>query len=76
MLFNDIEIEKITKALEPKIRKSLRETRNENRQDLEQDLLELIVKKLKDNSINEVPGFFEVLEKQGVEIQKILLNRE
>lgn len=69
MVFNDMEIEKIIKALEPKIRKSLRETGKENRQDLEQDLLELIIKKLKDNTLKEVPGFFELLEKQSIEIQ-------
>ena len=69
MTFNKREIEKIIQALEPKIKISLRETSRENRQDLEQDLRELIIKKLTDNSLREVPGFFELLEKQGIKME-------
>jgi hypothetical protein len=61
MDFTDREIEIIINKMEPKIKKSLMETRLENRDDLEQDLRELIIKKLKANTFQEVPDFFEVL---------------
>jgi hypothetical protein len=52
----------IIKLIEPKIKKTLKETDIQNREDLEQDLKEKIIKKLKDSDLNKVPGFFEFLE--------------
>lgn len=69
MKYNDREIKEIIQSLEPKIKKSLKETNKENQQDLEQQLRELIIKKLKNNNFKEVPGFFEILEKQESELQ-------
>ncbi|MCA1040613.1 hypothetical protein LCM00_13960 [Bacillus infantis] len=57
------EIEEIMKAIEPKIKKSLYQTGKENREDLEQELREAVLRKLRDNKLEEVPGFFEMMER-------------
>jgi hypothetical protein len=64
MSFKESEIESFLEKLEPKIRDYLYRTNKENRDDLRQDLIELIIRKLKSNTFHEVPGFFEVLEKE------------
>lgn len=62
MFFDDEEIEYIIKLLEPKINKALLQTTKENRADLKQDILELIITKLKNNTLSDVPDFFQYLE--------------
>jgi hypothetical protein len=39
--------------------KALKETNPQHRDDLEQDLIEFILKKLNDPSLDEIPGLFE-----------------
>lgn len=60
-VMSDKEIEKILKLLEPKIKKVLLQTNSQNREDLEQDLLEIIIKKIRSNDIKDVPGFFDFI---------------
>lgn len=62
-MFNDKEIERILKKLEPKIKKSLKETNVDYRDDLEQDLIKLIIETLKSNTLQDVPDFFDVINK-------------
>jgi hypothetical protein len=69
MMYFDIkEIETIMEALEPKIKSSLRQTGKGDREDLEQELCAIIIKKLKGNSLQEVPGFFELFEKEKISL--------
>lgn len=58
------EILKILEMMKPKIKKVLLQTSLQNREDLEQELIELIIKKIKDNSFDDAPGFFEFINKQ------------
>ena len=58
---SDIELIKIIELLEPKIKKVLLQTNIQNRDDLEQDLKELIIKKISSNDIKDVPGFFDFI---------------
>lgn len=58
------------KALEPKIKRSLRQTGKGNREDLEQELRIIIIKKLKENTLEEVPGFFELFEQEKTAYKK------
>ena len=67
MVFDDKEIEEIVQALDLKIKKSLKETNSQNREDLKQDLLEKIIKILKSNKIEDVPSFFDIIEKDEIE---------
>ncbi|WP_342566684.1 hypothetical protein MKY09_11465 [Psychrobacillus sp. FSL K6-4046] len=66
------EILEIIKLLEPKIKKVLLQTTSQNRDDLEQDLIELLIKKIRSNSIQEVPGFFEFINEQVIKQQSTL----
>jgi hypothetical protein len=50
--------------LRPKILKALKETNPQHRDDLEQDLIEFILKKLNDPSLDEIPGLFEFLNEK------------
>ena len=61
---SDKEMIKIIELLEPKIKKVLLQTNIHNRDDLEQDLLELIIKKIRSNDIKDVPGFFDFINQQ------------
>ncbi|SDM59193.1 hypothetical protein SAMN05518871_101617 [Psychrobacillus sp. OK028] len=58
---SDNEMIKIIELLEPKIKKVLLQTNIHNRDDLKQDLLELIIKKIRSNDIKDVPGFFDFI---------------
>lgn len=48
--------------LEPKIKKSLSQISYQYKEDLEQDIKVLILSKLQQNVIRNVPGFFEFIE--------------
>lgn len=61
---SDKEMIKIIELLEPKIKKVLMQTNIRNRDDLEQDLRELIIKKIRSNDIEDVPGFFDFIKQQ------------
>jgi len=62
MQFSDEEIQHFIKKMEPKINKSLRQVKMNNQQDIRQSLHQIIIKKLKNNIIQEVPDFFNVIE--------------
>ena len=68
---SDKEMIKIIELLEPKIKKVLLQTNIHDRDDLEQDLLELIIKKIRSNDIKDVPGFFDFINQQ----QKLAENK-
>lgn len=56
------DIEFIIQKVQPKIISSLSQTNRTYKEDLEQDLKEMIVRKIKEGKIDEnVPGFFEYL---------------
>ncbi|MFD1205210.1 MULTISPECIES: hypothetical protein [Sporosarcina] len=62
------DIEFIISKVQPKISASLSQTSPNYKDDLEQDLKEMIIRKIKEGRIdNNVPGFFEYLnrKKQG-----------
>lgn len=59
---SDSEIMEILEIIKPKLKKVLLQTNSQNSQDLEQDLTELIIKKIKSNTLKEVPGLFEFIE--------------
>lgn len=59
---SDSEILEIIEIIKPKFKKVLLQTNLQNSEDLEQDLTELIVKKLKSNTLKEVPGLFEFID--------------
>ncbi len=67
---SDKEMIKIIELLEPKIKKVLLQTNIHNRDDLEQDLLELIIKKIRSNEIEDVPGFFDFINQTKIEGNK------
>lgn len=56
------EIMEIIELVQPKIKKVLFQTEYQSRNDLEQDLMEKIIKKINNNELKEVPGFFDFLE--------------
>ena len=62
MQYTDKEIELIINKLKPKILNSLNQTNIQNREDLKQELIEMIIKGLKNNKFEDVPGFFELTE--------------
>ncbi|WP_313894651.1 hypothetical protein [Psychrobacillus sp.] len=51
----------ILKQLEPKLKNVLFQTSYDNREDLEQDLIERIIKIMKNNIHQDCPGFFDLL---------------
>ena len=51
--------------LTPKIKKSLRETNVQNREDLEQELKEIMIKKMKEKDHEVIPNFFDMLDKDS-----------
>lgn len=62
MELKDKDIEFIIKKVQPKIASSLSQTSPNHKEDLEQELKEMIVRKIKEGRIdNNVPGFFEYL---------------
>jgi len=62
MELKDKDIEFIINKVQPKIAASLSQTSPNHKEYLEQELKEMIVRKLKEGSIdNKVPGFFEYL---------------
>lgn len=63
---SDIELIKIIELLEPKIKKVLLQTNIQNRDDLEQELKELIIKKISSNDIKDVPGFFDFINQKKI----------
>ncbi|HJB22722.1 MAG TPA: hypothetical protein H9946_01095 [Candidatus Jeotgalibaca pullicola] len=63
MDLNKHDIEFIIDKVQPKITASLSQTNVNNKEDLEQDLKEMIIRKIKEGEINNnVPGFFEYLD--------------
>ncbi|MBH0176241.1 hypothetical protein IHV09_22040 [Fictibacillus sp. 23RED33] len=56
------EIEEVIKLITPKIKKELLQTSLENREDLHQVLMEYVIRKLKSDTLANVPGFFEFIE--------------
>lgn len=54
--------EDIIKSLKPSIRKALIQTPPSQREDLEQELYLKIIKKISEEDIEKLPGFFELLE--------------
>lgn len=59
---SDSEIMEILEIIKPKLKKVLHQTSSQNSEDLEQDLTELIIKKIKSNTLKEVPGLFEFID--------------
>jgi hypothetical protein len=53
---------KVIRTFEPKIKKSLYLTRVENREDLEQELRIKLIRYVRDYSLENVPGLFDVNE--------------
>ncbi|WP_201714528.1 helix-turn-helix domain-containing protein [Rossellomorea arthrocnemi] len=53
---------KVIRTFEPKIKKSLYLTRVENREDLEQELKIKLIRYVRDYSLENVPGLFDVNE--------------
>lgn len=62
-MLSDSEIIEVIELLMPKIKKALKQTAVENRDDLEQELKELIIKKLKRGELDDIPGFYEFIKK-------------
>jgi hypothetical protein len=55
----------VIEMLKPAIRKAIIQAPIEHRDDLEQELYLKIVKKISEENIEELPGFFEILEAKG-----------
>lgn len=65
MHLREKDIEFIIDKVQPKISSSLYQTHPNYRDDLEQELKEMIVQKVKEQTLDyEVPGFFEYLEQK------------
>ena len=60
------EILLIIDSLEPKIKKALFQTKYSHRDDLSQDIKEKIIRKLKNDEFQDVPGLFEFIEKNSL----------
>jgi len=58
---NRLELE-VIEMLKPKIKFLLRQTDLQNRDDLEQELILIILKKIKEKDYNKLPSFFELIE--------------
>lgn len=61
---DETDILSILQQLEPKIRSVLFQTSNNDREDLEQDLIERLIKVIKNNINYDVPGFFDLLAEE------------
>lgn len=67
MNLNNRDITYIIAKLQPKISNSLKQTNINYRDDLEQDLKEMIIKKLKSGTLNNnVPSFFEYIQQKKI----------
>ncbi|BCB06003.1 hypothetical protein [Bacillus sp. KH172YL63] len=53
----------VIETFEPKIKKSLYLTRSENREDLEQELKMKVIRYVRDYSLENVPGLFDLNRK-------------
>ena len=62
----DEEILFILNSLEPKINKALYQTTHKHREDLSQDIKEKIIRKLKSDEFQAVPGLFEFIKKNNL----------
>ncbi|TQR20633.1 hypothetical protein [Psychrobacillus vulpis] len=58
---DEYDILSILKQLEPKLKSVLFQTSDDYREDLEQDLIERIIKIIKNNINHDCPGFFDFL---------------
>lgn len=64
MILDENDIDFIINRVQPKISASLLQTHPTYREDLEQDLKEVIIRKVKEGKIDcDVPGFFEHLNR-------------
>lgn len=62
MKMSEEEIIEIIQLVQPKLKKVLNQTEYQSQDDLEQDLMEKIIIKIKNNHFMDVPGFFEFIE--------------
>lgn len=60
---NEYEVVEIIEAFKPKIKKSLYNTTPNEREDLEQEIKLKIVEKIHDIYSNDVPGFFQFINR-------------
>ncbi|WP_079477453.1 hypothetical protein [Halobacillus salinus] len=61
--------ERIIKAFEPKIKSSLRMTKQTNREDLEQELKVFVLRYVREYDIGRIPGLFELNQIQRKKAQ-------
>lgn len=73
MVDKTILIEEVIRMLKPIIKKALNQIPIEHREDLEQELYLKIIKKVTEENLDDLPGFFEMLswgKEKGIEEQK------
>ncbi len=69
MELTEKDLELLLRKLQPKIGAVLSQTNSNYREDLEQDLKEMVIRKIKEEKIDKnVPGFFEYLSERGYPI--------
>lgn len=61
--WNDEKIEEFIRLMQPKIKKSLRNTRPQEREDLEQELKLKIIQSIRTIILDEPPGFWDFKRK-------------